>query len=148
MLKTALIGYEITAAKLSRNEAVSEEELRKFLGLTGMLSVQMMRQLWTQEELDRQIDDRVKAKCATCENTKMIASLTAAAQKPAPAAPESPQNVTTMFATAIAANMKTLIIMAFLAVITLGTFVIFTRQIAEAAGAVVSTAAAVRENER
>lgn len=145
MLKTALIVYEITAGKLSRNEPVSEEELRKFLGLTGMLNVQMMRQLWTQEELDKQIDERVKSKCASCENTKTIATLAAAAQKPAPAAPESPQNIKTMFATAVAQNMRTLIVMLFITVTVLGTFIIFTRQISEAAEAVTHTTQAVKE---
>ena len=142
ILKTALSGYEITADKLSRGEKVSEDELRKFQGLTAMLLVKMMRQLWTQEELEDQIDKRVEAKCQMCPNSKALGILMDSHTKqatPPPAAPESPQNIRTMLATSLANRMTTAIVSAAAAlvivVLGLGAMVIYTRQIPEAAGA-------------
>lgn len=148
LLKTALIGYEITAGKLSRNEAVSEEELRKFLGLTGMLSVKMMQQLWTQEELEKKIEDGVKSRCATCDNKKTIDALVLAVQKPtlvqATQAHEPPQNVRTMLAVAFAENMKTFIICVVTALSVAIIAAIVSGRIAEVAAAVATTSQAIQ----
>ena len=147
LLKTALIGYEITAGKLSRNEAVSEEELRKFLGLTGMLSVKMMQQLWTQEELEKKIEDGVKTRCATCDNKKTIDALVLAVQKPTlvqATQAHEPQNVRTMLAVAFAENMKTFIICVVTALSVAIIAAIVSGRIAEVAAAVATTSQAIQ----
>jgi hypothetical protein len=66
-------------------------------------------------------------------------ALLAARANPAPSAPESPQNVKTMLATALANNLKAAILAAALSltamVISLGAMIVYTRQIPEAAQA-------------
>ena len=66
-------------------------------------------------------------------------ALIAASAIPPPSAPESPQNVKTMLATALANNMKWAILAAAVSVtavfIALGSLVVYTRQIPEAANA-------------
>lgn len=70
---------------------------------------------------------------------KECPALIAASVVPPPFAPESPQNVRTMLATALANNMKWAIlgvsVSITVAVIALGSLVVYTRQIPEAATA-------------
>lgn len=143
-----MTSYNETAGKLSRGETISEDDLRKFLGLTGLMQVQMQNKLWTQSELEKQIDERMEKRCTVCPNSKAIAVLTAAApeKKEISAEEKEPFNFKRAALQALLANMKTAIITVGLVVALLGTCVIFTRQISEAAGFVDSTAqAAIRK---
>ena len=53
--------YAATAKKLSEKQPVKEEEMCAFLGVTGLMLVRTLEMLWTQAELERQIDDQVSA---------------------------------------------------------------------------------------
>ena len=71
-MKALLKHYKDTAEKLQNNEAISQEELYRFLGLTGIINVQTLEQLWTQEELEKTIALKQKAHCDACENTAQL----------------------------------------------------------------------------
>lgn len=143
-IQAMLISYDKTAQRLMDGEKIEGDELYRFLGVTGVLSVQMQRQLWTQEELRQHIKDEQKEQCKSCANSKAIEVLMASlSAKPSPpSAPESPQNVWTMLATSVAQNMRVIVIVAGISVAILGVSIVFTRQITEAAGFVTTAAQA------
>lgn len=147
-MQAMLVSYDKTAQRLMDGDKIEGEELYRFLGITGVLSVQMQQRLWTQEELREQIETAQAKRCETCPNSKAIAALTAASAKPAVplSAPDSKQDVWTMFATALAKDMKTLIICVFAAITAVAATVVVTRQIAEAAGAGVTITEAIKEH--
>lgn len=77
MTATLLTEYEATADNLQHGVNVSTETMQRYHGMTGRLLAQTIRSLWSQQELDAQIDARVSARCATCGKTAAApASLT------------------------------------------------------------------------
>lgn len=127
--------YNETADKLSRGMPISDDELRRFLGVTGLMQVQMQSQLWTQAELEKQIDERLKNRCASCPNSAQLAALA----KTAETAPAEKLTFKQMMLEALAANMKTFIITVGIVVTLLGLSIVFTRQIAETTGLIQTT---------
>lgn len=67
MLTTMLEEHERTADNLVRGVNVSNETMQRYHGVNGKLLVQAIKNLWSQQELDVQIDARVAARCATCK---------------------------------------------------------------------------------
>ena len=145
-IKALLVSYERTAQKLSDGIKVGDDELMRFMGLTGILSVQMQRRLWTQEELKLQIEACQDKRCESCPNSKALSVLMSErVAKPAACAPDAPQNVKAMLLTALAQNMRAAIITLGVVVVILGLAITFTRQIPETAGAVTTTTQALRD---
>jgi hypothetical protein len=58
-----LDDYEARAKVLQ----TSDDPQSQFLGVTGRLLARTQRALWSQEDLKKQIDERVQAKCETCQ---------------------------------------------------------------------------------
>ena len=146
-MQAMLVSYDKTAQRLMDGDKIEGDERYRFLGITGVLSVQMQQRLWTQEELREQIETAQAKRCETCPNSKAIAALTAASAKPVVplSAPDSKQDVWAMIATSVAQNMKTLIICVFAAITVMGVTVIATKQIAEAANAGVAITNAAQD---
>ena len=146
-MQAMLVSYDKTAQRLMDGDKIEGEELYRFLGITGVLSVQMQQRLWTQEELREQIETAQAKRCETCPNSKAIAALTAASAKPAMplSAPDSKQDIWAMIATSVAQNMKTLIICLFAAITIVSAAIVVTRQIAEATGAGVTISDAIHK---
>ena len=82
------------------------------------------------------------------EHVAACALLAAAQERARPSAPDSKQDVWTMIATSIAANMKTVIICTFAALCVISFMLILSGQIKEAAGAGVSISQAVKDFQR
>lgn len=70
MLMTMLEEHERTADNLVKGVNVSNETMQRYHGLNGKLLAQTIRNLWTQQQLEAQIDQRVSARCATCKKTE------------------------------------------------------------------------------
>ena len=66
LTNTLLTEYESTAELLQKGVNVSAETMNKYHGMTGRLLAATMRNLWSQQELEEQIDKRVQKKCETC----------------------------------------------------------------------------------
>lgn len=131
--------YNETADKLSRGMPISDDELRRFLGVTGLMQVQMQSQLWTQAELEKQIDERLKNRCASCPNSAQLAELVKKDAVEKETAPAEKLTFKQTMLEALAENMKTAIITAGIVVTLLGLSIIFTRQIAETTGLIQTT---------
>jgi len=143
-IKALLVSYEKTAQKLSDGIEVEKDELYRFMGLTGILSVQMQRQLWTQKELEDQIKALQEKRCLTCPNSLALAKLMEAASPIPPlppSAPESKQGVWTMLATSFAQNMRLFIILVVLSLLAVALTIIVSGKIEET-GKAVATATA------
>lgn len=63
-----LTDYEATAENLQHQVNVSQETMNRYHGMTGMLLAQCVRSLWSQRELDDQIDKRMEEHCKNCRN--------------------------------------------------------------------------------
>lgn len=74
LTKTLLSEYEATADALQHGLNVSVETMNKYHGMTGKLLVQTVRNLWSQQELDEQIDQRVAERCSKCSNSQVNAA--------------------------------------------------------------------------
>ena len=61
--------YEATADQLQRGLPVDQTELTRYHGMTGKLLANVTRSLWSQRELDEQIDKRVEERCARCDRS-------------------------------------------------------------------------------
>lgn len=66
LTNTLMTEYEATADMLQKGVNVGTETLNKYHGMTGKLLAATMRNLWSQQELEEQIDKRVQKKCETC----------------------------------------------------------------------------------
>lgn len=138
-IKAMLLSYDKTAQRLMDGERIEGEDLYRFLGITGVLSVQMQRQLWTQEELRKQIKEQQDERCLSCPNSMAIAALTRAASTPTippPSAPESKQDIWTMLATEFAKNMRLFIWLVVTAALIVTLAIIVTDKIEETGKAV------------
>jgi hypothetical protein len=70
-ISNALLSeYESTADNLQHGVNVTVETMQRYHGMTGKLLASALRSLWSQQELDEQIDKRVSARCATCDKAK------------------------------------------------------------------------------
>lgn len=127
--------YRATAEKLSSGAPVGDAEMRVFLGVTGLMQARTMEMLWTQAELDKQIDARVTAAVgahkAECKGDANIHGT----------AGNSRDNWGAI-ATAFAANMKTAIITVGVVTTIVLVLIVATRQISEAGGFVKDAATA------
>ena len=149
-ISAMLQSYDKTAQRLMDGDKIEGDELYRFLGVTGVLSVQMQRQLWTQEELRENIAREQKEQCKACPNSKAIEVIMAGMSAKSAVATESTPNLPAgsmwpIFAKALAANMKTLIISAVAAVLIATVTAIVSGRVAEVAAAVASTSNAIRD---
>lgn len=63
-----LLGeYEATAENLRKGVNVCPETMSRYHGITGQLLAHVIRSLWTQQDLQTQIENLISAKCAKCE---------------------------------------------------------------------------------
>lgn len=68
-----LLGeYEATAANLIKGVNVCPETMNRYHGITGQLLAHVIRSLWTQQDLQAQIETLISAKCAKCERTMSV----------------------------------------------------------------------------
>ena len=58
--------YSQTAEKLYKGEPVQHDEMCRYQGMTGMLVARISNSLWTKEELNHEIDARIKVLCDDC----------------------------------------------------------------------------------
>lgn len=70
-----LTDYEAVAENLQHQVNVSQETMNRYHGMTGVLLAQCIRSIWTQKQLDEQVDLRITEKCKTCPNSAFIAQL-------------------------------------------------------------------------
>ena len=74
-----LLGeYEATAANLVKGVNVCPETMNRYHGITGQLLAHVIRSLWTQQDLQTQVENLIAAKCEKCER-KMSGGVTAGA---------------------------------------------------------------------
>ena len=78
LTKQLLTDYIATAENLQHGVNVSLESMNRFHGMTGKLLAHTIENLWTQQELDAQIDERVSKRCAACDKAKEVAVPTTA----------------------------------------------------------------------
>ena len=59
--------FRETAQSLVDGLPVSDDDLRRYNGATGLMLLQAHKALWTREELKAEIDARVRLRCAECQ---------------------------------------------------------------------------------
>ena len=67
-----LAEYRKTAQLLVDGVNIGTDTMNRYHGTTGLLLAATMRNLWSQQELDEQIDKRVAEKCKACPNQSFI----------------------------------------------------------------------------
>lgn len=99
--------YVKTAQALSDGKQLPADQLAAFQGETGILLAEIYEQLWTKEELDRQMRELIDDKCRKCKQDRALDEQAKAAAR---ALPQT--TIKQQLGQALVANMRTLIVCA------------------------------------
>jgi len=128
-IEILLKDLETTAEKLRAGAVVTQEELLKYHGQSGLILARSVRSLLTREQMVSMMRTEIKANCSACEGARrsLLAAIHTDAMNGAPR-DEMPGTLKA----AVAANFRLVAFLFFGVVLILGIFTIATGQLKEA----------------
>ena len=66
LIDVFLEKFRETAEKLMKGLPVSEDEEKRYNGLMGLMFVNVYESLWSPEDLQKTVDERIRLRCLEC----------------------------------------------------------------------------------